>query len=72
MKKKKICEVFEKLFDIVKSKRDEYLNKVDNLFTNNAEKLSQKLELFSYKIEKGEEVKDKINIFLNNEDNNKF
>ncbi len=69
---KKICEVFEKLFDIVKSKRDEYLNKIDNLFTNNAEKLSQKLELFSYKIEKGEEVKDKISIFLNNEDNNKF
>ena len=69
---KKICEVFEKLIDVVKLKRDEYLNKVDNLFTNNAEKLSQKLELFSYKIEKSEDVKDKINLFLNNEDNNKF
>ena len=69
---KKICEIFDKLIEVVKLKRDGHLNKVDNLFTNNAEKLSQKLELFSYKIEKSEEIKEKINIFLNNEDNNKF
>ena len=69
---KKINEIFDKLMEVVKLKRDEHLNKVDNLFTNNAEKLSQKLELFSYKIEKSEEIKEKINIFLNNEDNNKF
>ena len=69
---KKINEIFDKLMEVVKLKRDEHLNKVENLFTNNAEKLSQKLELFSYKIEKSEEIKEKINIFLNNEDNNKF
>ena len=69
---KKINEVFDKLREVVKIKRDEHLNKVDNLFTNNAEKLSQKLELFSYKIEKSEEIKEKINIFLGNEDNNTF
>ena len=69
---KKINEIFDKLIDVVKLKRDEHLNKVDNLFTNNAEKLSQKLELFSFKIEKSEDIKEKINIFLNNEDNNKF
>ena len=51
---KKICEIFDKLIEVVKLKRDGHLNKVDNLFTNNAEKLSQKLELFSYKIEKSE------------------
>jgi len=69
---KKICEIFDKLREVVKIKRDEHLNRVDNLFTNNAEKLSQKLELFSYKIEKSEEIKEKINIFLSNEDNNTF
>ena len=69
---KKINEIFDKLREVVKIKRDEHLNKIDNLFTNNAEKLSQKLELFSYKIEKGEDIKEKINIFLSNEDNNKF
>ena len=69
---KKINEIFDKLREVIKIKRDEHLNKIDNLFTNNAEKLSQKLELFSYKIEKGEDIKEKINIFLSNEDNNKF
>ena len=69
---KKINEIFDKLREVVKIKREEHLNRVDNLFTNNAEKLSQKLELFSYKIEKSEEIKEKINIFLSNEDNNKF
>ena len=69
---KKINEIFDKLIDVVKLKRDEHLNKIDNLFTNNAGKLSQKLDLFSFKIEKSEDIKEKIKIFLNNEDNNKF
>ena len=69
---KKINEIFDKLIDVVKLKRDEHLNKIDNLFTNNAGKLSQKLDLFSFKIEKSEDIKEKIKIFLNNGDNNKF
>ena len=69
---KKINEIFERFTEMIKTKKDEFLTKIDNLFTNNAEKLSQKLELFSNKIEKSENVKEKINIFLNNQDSSQF
>ena len=69
---KKINEIYERFIEMIKTKKDEYLNKIENLFTNNAEKLSQKLELFSNKIEKSESVKEKINIFLNNQDTSQF
>jgi hypothetical protein len=69
---KKINEIYDRFIEIIKSKKEEYLNKVENLFTNNAEKLSQKLELFSSKIEKSESLKEKINLFLNNQDTSQF
>jgi len=69
---KKINEIFDRFIEMIKTKKDEYLSKIDNLFTNNAEKLSQKLELFSNKIEKSESVKEKINIFLNSQDSSQF
>ena len=69
---KKINEIFDRFIELIKSKKEEYLGKVDNLFTNNAEKLSQKLELFSNKIEKSESAKEKINLFLNNQDSSQF
>jgi hypothetical protein len=56
----------------MKTKKDEFLSKIDNLFTNNTEKLSQKLELFLNKIEKCESVKEKIGTFSNNQDNGQF
>ena len=69
---KKIIEIFDRFIEMIKTKKNEYLSKIDNLFTNNAEKLSQKLELFSTKIEKSESVKEKINDFLNNQDSGQF
>jgi hypothetical protein len=69
---KKINEIFDRIFEMVKIKKDEFLSKIDHLFTNNAEKLSQKLELFSYKIEKSEKMKQKINKFLKKEEKEQF
>lgn len=50
--KKKINDVFNELIETVKIKRDELLSKIDKLFTENAKKLSNKLEIFSNKLEK--------------------
>ncbi len=67
---KKINDVFNGLFEILKLKRDELLAKIDKIFTDNAQKLSEKLEIFSDKLEKSEKIKTKILFFDNNNSNN--
>ena len=67
---KKINDVFNGLFEILKLKRDELLAKIDKIFTDNAQKLSEKLEIFSDKLEKSEKLKTKILFFDNNNSNN--
>ena len=62
IEEKKVIEVFDRLFEIIKEKKEENLNKINTLFKENAKKLSQKLESFSSKIEKGEEIKEKISL----------
>ena len=42
------------------------MNQIDSLFTENARKLSQKLEIFSGKIEQSENLKNAIDEFNNN------
>ena len=67
---KKINDVFNGLYEILKLKRDELLAKIDKIFTDNAQKLSEKLEIFSDKLEKSEKLKTKILFFDNNNSNN--
>jgi hypothetical protein len=44
----------------------EIMNQIDSLFTENARKLSQKLEIFSNKIEQSENLKNIIDEYSNN------
>ena len=63
IEEKKVNDTFDKLIEIIKFKKNENLNKINTLFTENARKLSQKLEVFSNKIEKSEEIKGKISSY---------
>ena len=69
---KKINDVFNELIETVKIKRDELLSKIDKLFTENAKKLSNKLEIFSNKLEKSESIKNQILSFQNNQEEINF
>ena len=69
---KKINEVFNGLFEILKIKRDELLTQIEKIFTDNAKKLSEKLEIFSNKLEKGEKIKSQILLFENNQEEINF
>ena len=68
IEKKKVKDVFDRLDEIIKLKKEENLSKINTLFTENAKKLSQKLELFSNKIEKSEEIKEKISFYKENKE----
>ena len=70
IEEKKVIEVFDRLYEIIKDKKEDNLNKINTLFKENARKLSQKLELFSNKIEKSEEIKEKINLYNENKEQN--
>ncbi len=69
---KKIDEVFNGLFEILKIKRDELLTQIEKIFTDNAKKLSEKLEIFSNKLERGEKIKSQILLFENNQEEINF
>ena len=69
---KKINEIFNGLFEILKIKRDELLTQIEKIFTDNAKKLSEKLEIFSNKLEKGEKIKSQILLFENNQEEINF
>ena len=69
---KKINEIFNGLFEILKIKRDEILVKIEKIFTDNAKKLSQKLEIFSSKLEKSEKIKGLIMSFQNSQEEINF
>ena len=72
IEEKKVIEVFDRLYEIIKDKKEDNLNKINTLFKENARKLSQKLELFSNKIEKSEEIKEKINLYNENKEQNQL
>ena len=65
---KKINDVFNDLFEILKIKKEELRVKIENIFTDNAKKLSQKLEIFSNKLEKSEKIKNNILYFKSNQE----
>ena len=66
---KNIKTYFEHIFKYLNNKKEEYLSQIDSIFTDNAKKLSQKLEVFSEQIEQGESLKALID---NYEQNNNF
>ena len=66
---KNINLYFDHIFKYLNSKKGEYLSQIDSIFTDNAKKLKQKLEIFSDQIEQGESLKALID---NYETNNNF
>ena len=66
---KNINLYFDHIFKYLNSKKGEYLSQIDSLFTDNAKKLKQKLEIFSEQIEQGESLKALID---NYDTNNNF
>lgn len=70
MEEKRISLFYDMLINNLQKKKNELLNQVNNLFTNNARKLSKKLEIFSTKIEDSEILKTLITDNNDNNDNN--
>ena len=63
---KNVIFYFEHILKYINTKKEEILSKIDSIFTENATKLSQKLENFSSQIEMGENLKELINNFDKN------
>jgi hypothetical protein len=63
---KKVIFYFEHIIKYINTKKNEILSKIDSIFTDNATKLSQKLENFSAQIELGENLKEIINEYNKN------
>ena len=69
IEEKSINMYFDNIYKYLNNKKAEYLSQIDSIFTDNAKKLSQKLEIFSQQIEQGESLKGLID---NYEQNNNF
>ena len=67
---KRVKLFYEQIINYYTNKKNEMLKQIDVLFTENAKKLSQKLELFSSKIEQSENLKKIIDVDNNNSNNN--
>ena len=63
---KRVNSFFEQIMNYLKNKKMEIMNQIDSLFTENARKLSQKLEIFSGKIEQSENLKNAIDEYNTN------
>ena len=64
---KNVIFYFEHILKYINTKKEEILSKIESIFTENATKLSQKLENFSSQIEMGENLKQVINNFDKND-----
>ena len=63
---KKVNFYFDHILKYINTKKEEILSKIDSIFTENATKLSKKLENFSEQIELGESLKGLINDYNKN------
>ena len=63
---KRVNTFFDQIMNYLKNKKLEVMNQIDSLFTENARKLSQKLEIFSSKIEQSENLKNAIDEYNTN------
>ena len=67
-----VKDKFFQFFIFILFKKEELRVKIENIFTDNAKKLSQKLEIFSNKLEKSEKVKNNILYFRSNQEELSF
>ena len=61
---------FDQITSFFENKKNEVLSQIDSLFTENARKLSQKLELFSAKMEQSEMLKSMLDDGSKNDGSN--
>ena len=66
IEEKSINLYFDNIFKYLTNKKNEYLAQIDSIFTDNAKKLSLKLENFSQQIEQGESLKGLIDNYSQN------
>lgn len=64
----KVFELYDELIKFLEQKKEEYIDQINNVFSNNADKLSEKLDVFSQKMEEAEEFKLSVNQIMNNPD----
>ena len=69
---KRLNDAFNDLYEMLKIKKEELRLKIEKIFTENAKKLSQKLEIFSEKLEKSEKIKNEILFFQKNQEEISF
>ena len=61
---KAINTFFECLFDYLNEKKNDYLEQINNLFSNNTKKLGDKLEVVTQNIDESEKIKNLIEKYL--------
>ena len=61
---KAINTFFDCLYDYLNEKKNDYLEQINNLFSNNTKKLGDKLEEVTQNIDEGEKIKNLIEKFL--------
>ena len=67
---KSINSFFECLMEYIKEKKNEFIERVNELFNNNTKKLGDKLEEVTENIEKSEKIKNLIESFYEKEEKN--
>ena len=67
---KNINMYFDNISKYLNNKKNEYLSQIDSIFTDNAQKLSKKLDIFSQQIEQGESLKGLIDNYEQNNASN--
>ena len=66
----KINDTFNRLIEMIKNKRDEYINIIEEIFNDNAKLLNKKLEILSINIEKCGKIKESIAKYKKNQEEN--
>lgn len=63
---------FDQIISVISMKKDEAVAKINSIFTENAKKLSNQLEIFSNRIDNAEKVKEQIQHILQKNDSEYF
>jgi len=64
----KVVGLFDGLIRFMEQKKEEYIDQINNVFSINADKLSEMLDLFSQKMEEADEFKLALSQMINNPD----
>ena len=64
----KVVSLYNSIISFLELKREEHLDSINNIFSQNADKLSEKLDVFSSKMEEADEFKLAVSQIMNNPD----